>query len=144
MTPDTLSDPTPRSAAPLCACRRAGFSLVEIVIAVIVLAFGVLGLAGTTIWIVRQTTLGEVTMERTVALQTSIERLRAADYDELVNGSATEGRFTVSWSVSTGNRSKLVEFVTTGPGLGSGASGPPQLQQVVADTFVYRFYDENE
>ncbi|MDT8367892.1 MAG: hypothetical protein RQ745_01705 [Longimicrobiales bacterium] len=140
--PDTSSDAAPRDA-PHRGERCAGFSIVEIVVAVILLAFGVLGLAGTTIWVVRQTTLGEVTMERTIALQTSIERLRALPYDAIVGGSATEGRFTVSWSVSAESRSKLVEFVTTGPGLASGASGPPQLQQAVADTFVYRFYDEN-
>ena len=43
---------------------KAGFSLVELVMAIFVLAFGVLGLATTTLFVTRQLTLSEVTTAR--------------------------------------------------------------------------------
>lgn len=60
---------------------RAGFTLVEVMVAIIVLTIGVLGLAGTTMYLVRQTTLSELTTERSAALQSVIEELRATPYD---------------------------------------------------------------
>ena len=109
-------------------------------VALIILTVGVLGLAATTIWTVRQTTLSELTTERSAAVQTVVERLRASDYAALANGSDSVGRFTVSWDVVDGNRSKLVSLITVGPGLSSG-SGMPSLSGNVADTFSYRIME---
>lgn len=120
---------------------RAGFTLIEVIVALMVFTVGVLGLAATTYWATRQTTLGDVTTDRTAALQTVIERLRATDYALVADGSHTEGAFEVDWSVATETRSKLITFVTTGPGMASGGgSGLPRLTGSVPDTFVYRIY----
>lgn len=116
---------------------RGGFSLVEVIVALIILTVGVLGMAATTMLVVRQTTLSEMTTERSAALQTVIERLRSEDYETLSSGADTVGRFDVNWSVTTGVRTKQVEIVTVGPGLTS-ASGVPTLASAVADTFEYR------
>lgn len=116
---------------------RRGFTLVEVVVALIILTVGVLGLAGTTVWVVRQSTLAELSTERAAAVQTVVEQLRASDYASLTAGSDSVGRFDVSWSVTNASRSKLVTLVTVGPGLSSG-SGMPSLTGSVADTFAYR------
>jgi len=119
--------------------RRNGFTLVEIIVAMIILTVGVLGLASTTVYVVRQTTMAELSTERTAALQTVVERLRASDYDALASGSDSVGVFEVTWSVSTGNRSKLLTVVTLGPGMASGGgTGMPHPSGEVADTFAYR------
>lgn len=119
--------------------RRAGFTLIEVMVALIILTVGVLGLASTTIYVVRQTTMAEMATERTAALQTVVERLRASDYDALTSGTDSVGQFDVEWTVSTGNRSKLVTVVTVGPGMQSGGgSGMPHPSASVADTFAYR------
>ena len=120
--------------------ERAGFSLVEVIVALIVLTIGVLGLAGTTVLVVRQTTLAEVTTERSAALQSVIERLQSEDYATMSDGSETVGRFDVKWTVTPGVRTKQVEIVTVGPGLTS-ASGVPALGTAVADTFQYRMME---
>lgn len=120
---------TPRS--------RAGFTLVEVIVALIILTIGVLGLAGTTALAVRQVTLADITSERSAALQSAIEGLRRMPYADVANGSDSIGRFDVSWTVSETQRTKTVRIVTVGPGLGSGA-GMPGLRGNVADTFVYR------
>ena len=128
----------PTSAAPSAPpSDRGGFTLIEVMVALIILTVGVLGLAGTTVWVVRQSTLAELTTERSAAVQTVVEQLRASDYTGLAAGSDSVGRFDVSWSVAAGNRSKLVTVVTVGPGLSSG-SGMPSLTGSVADTFAYR------
>ena len=119
---------------------RGGFTLIEVMVALIILTVGVLGLAATTIWVVRQGTLAELTTERTAAVQTVVERLRASDYTTLAAGSDSVGRFAVEWAIVDGNRSKLVNLVTVGPGLTSG-TGMPSLSGNVADTFSYRIME---
>lgn len=120
--------------------KRGGFSLVEVMVALVVLAIGVLGLAATTMYAVRQTTLSEITTERSAALQSVIEQLRATDYADLQSGSEEVGRFKVKWSTTTGVRTTLVEIVTLGPGLTS-ASGVPAMAPEVVDTFRYRIME---
>jgi prepilin-type N-terminal cleavage/methylation domain-containing protein len=125
-----------RSAEP-----RTGFTLVEVVVALIILTVGVLGLAATTMYVVRQTTLSELTTERSAALQSVIEELRATPYEELSSGSDELGNFKVEWTVTQGQRTKLVNIVTVGPGLTS-ASGVPSLGASVIDTFAYRIMEQ--
>lgn len=117
---------------------RAGFTIVEIVVAMVILTVGVLGLAGTTMYVVRATTYGDLTTERSAALQSVVERLRSVEYDSVLASSDSIGSFAVSWTVQTASRSKLVRIITTGPGLKTSASGPPLIRPSVADTFEYR------
>ena len=120
---------------------RAGFTLVEVMVALIILTIGVLGLAATTMHGVRQTTLSELTTERSAALQSVIEELRATPYEKLSSGSDEVGIFKVEWTVTQGQRTKLVNIVTVGPGLTS-ASGVPSLGASVIDTFAYRIMEQ--
>ena len=123
--------PTPRGP-------RAGFSLVELVIAVIVLTFGVLGLAGTTALVVRQITLSDVNTEREAALQTVVERLRATSTGSISSGSTTVGSYTIGWAVtdSSNAKSRTVRVITTGPGMDR-TTAVPQISASVADTFNF-------
>lgn len=125
---------------PGASMARSGFTFVEVVIAVIVLAVGVLGLAGTTAYIIRQVTLSDVTSRRAAALQDVLERVRAADYTTLASGSASVPPFTTTWTVADdGSRSKVVTVIRNGPGLHSTVANPfPMLRPDVIDTFTYR------
>ena len=119
---------------------RGGFSLVELVMALIVLAFGVLGLATTTLLITRELTLAQATTVRTAALQSVIERIRATPYDSVNAGADTIGPTTVSWTTSaTTAQSKSVSIVSVGPGLASASASQPtlMLSNSVADTILY-------
>lgn len=119
---------------------RAGFTMVEVIIAIVILAIGVLGLAGTTAYIVRQVTLADVMTKRAMALQTIVERVQATPFTDLVAGSDSVGMYHVRWAVAAeGPTTTLVTIVTRGPGLQSTVSDPmPILGPDVADTFVYR------
>jgi prepilin-type N-terminal cleavage/methylation domain-containing protein len=116
--------------------HRNGFSLVELIVALVLLAFGVLGFATTTTFAIRQVSLADVSTERSAAYQHVIERLRATSPNTITSGTEAIGSYTVSWSVtdSTG-LSKTVQVITLGPGLSRGMGvGLPSLQGNVYDT----------
>lgn len=114
-----------------------GFSLIEVIIAIVVLTVGILAMAGTTSLVVRQVTIAEATSDRAAVLQTTIERLRGIDFDLVADGTATEGPFTVDWTVTGTSPVLTVEVVTTGPGVETVPGAGPRLSNTVADTFRY-------
>lgn len=118
---------------------RAGFSLVELIVAILILAVGVLALAGSTAFVIRTVTVSDLNTQRAAALQTAVETLRAQPFTSLAAGSDTIAPFVVDWSVSTsGYNARIIEFVTTGPGLQApGSGGMPVLSPEAADTFRY-------
>lgn len=112
--------------------------MIEVIIAMVVLTVGVLGLAGTTGLVVRQTNLSDLMTERAAAFQTAIDRLQGMDYDSVTTGADSVGIFHVTWSsVDDGSQNKVVTLITTGPGLGGG-SGVGTMTATVADTFTFR------
>ncbi len=116
---------------------RSGFSLIEVVVGVMLLAVGVLGLGGTTAHVVRQITLSDLMTERSAAFQTTIDRLQSLPYDSVTSGADSGGIFAIRWaSVADGPQNKIVTIVTTGPGLGGTAF--PTNEPAVADTFQFR------
>jgi prepilin-type N-terminal cleavage/methylation domain-containing protein len=117
---------------------RGGFTMVEVIIAMIILTVGVLGLAGTTAYVVRQVTLADLMTERAAAFQTIIDRIQSMDYDNVDTGSDSVGVFAVKWSaVNDGAQNKIVTIITAGPGLDPSANGPA-LGSTVVDTFTFR------
>lgn len=118
---------------------RAGFTLVEVIIAIVVLAFGLLGLAGTTALVVRQVNLAEIATERSLVTQSTLERIQALPYDSILDGSGSMGSFKVSWTVvAPSSQWKALELITTGPGMSISSSGYPLLVNTVADTITHR------
>ena len=120
------------------ARKKGGFSLIEVILAMMILTIGVLGLAGTTAYIVRQITLSDLMTERTAAFQTIVDRLQSLPYDSVTSGTDSIGIFAVRWSSSpNGSQNKTVTIVTAGPGI-SNASGQPFNDPQVLDTFIFR------
>ncbi len=119
---------------------EAGFSLVELVMSILVLAFGVVGLATTTLFVTRQLTLAEVTTARVTTIQSVMERIRATPYDSISAGGDTIGRLVVSWTPTvTTAQTQAVRIVTVGPGLAPISEGQsPMLSSAVADTVTYK------
>lgn len=115
-----------------------GFSIVELVVAILILAIGVLGLAGTTALVIRQVTLSDVNTERAAALQSVIEQIRSTPYAMVAPGSRSVGEFDVAWSIvdSTG-QTRTIRVVTQGPGLETDSVALPTLSRNVHDTFSF-------
>lgn len=117
--------------------RSGGFTMIEVIVAIVILAIGLLGLAGTTTYIVRQITLSDLMTERTAAFQTVVDRLQSAPYGSMASGSDSVGIYQVDWtSVDNTSQDMTVTIVTTGPGLSSGS--PPTIAAQVVDTFEFR------
>lgn len=120
--------------------QKNGFSLIELVMALIVLAFGVLGLATTTLLVTRQLTMASIATGRAAAIQSVIERIRATPFDSLGSGGDTIGPTVLSWSPTDSTaQSKALQIVSVGPGMTSVSPGrpTPMLSDVVADTLMY-------
>ena len=114
---------------------QAGFSLVELVMAIFVLAFGVVGLATTTFNVTRQLTLAEVTTARAAVVQSVMERIHATAFDSIGEGGDTIGPMMVSWTVTDSTaQTKALRIVTVGPGR---ASMSQSLSSAVSDTATY-------
>lgn len=116
---------------------RAGFSLVEVIVALLIFTVGVLGLAGTTGYVMRQSQLSSIATERAQVLQAVIERLNAMEYADVVAGSWTVGTYSARWTVDAQNSSKEIVITTTGPGVVTGG-GLPEISNSVVRTFTYR------
>ncbi len=116
-----------------------GFTMVEVVFAIMILAVGLMGMAGTTALVGRQLTMADLATERSVALQATIERLQALPFDQLTDGSDSVGVYDVTWAVTnpTGQWAAL-EIVATGPGMATSDGGFPMLLNNVPDTFIHR------
>jgi len=111
--------------------------MVEVIVAVVILAIGILGMGGTTAYIVRQVTLSDLMTERAAAFQSTVDRLQSLPYDSVGSGTDSIGVFAVKWSsVADGPQNKVVTIVTVGPGLGNTAF-PTNNPQAV-DTFQFR------
>lgn len=104
---------------------RAGFSLVEVMVALVILTVGVLAMATTTGWVGLQVHAADVRTERNVAYQQVIESLRALNYDSVkdraYSSAETIGAFKVWWEVdSLAWGLANVELYTEGPGWANG------------------------
>ena len=116
--------------------KRSGFSLVELIVAIVILSVGVLSMAGTSTWVVRQITLSRLATERAVARQSAIESIQAGSFERAVGGSGTFGIFDVTWTVTANvGNFKTLQVVTVGLGKPEGAEGMTTLSSEVADTF---------
>jgi prepilin-type N-terminal cleavage/methylation domain-containing protein len=119
---------------------REGFSLIELIIAMIILSVGILAMGASTGYVLGQVRAAELRTDRLTAAQQVAERLRAvdwADLDSACSGPFTVDRFTLSCSVSSPPGAinlKRVELVTTGPAYRNG-----RLVTTAADTMLVSF-----
>ena len=118
----------------------SGTTLVEVMIAVVVLVIGLVGLAQSSVHMVNQVNVSDVRTERVVARQAVIEQLKAMPFDSLVTegaDSASVGGFMVSWSITgvTVN-SRLVQVIARGPGIEEGTV--PLVTSNAVDTVAVR------
>jgi prepilin-type N-terminal cleavage/methylation domain-containing protein len=120
--------------------NRSGLTLVELLVAMVILTVGILGMAAGTGWMIRSVDLTRIDTGRAAATQAGIETVKSAPFAGVGTGSVQEGDFTVSWSVlDEAPNWKLMRFVVVGPGRASGTSGArAAISTAVADTIEYR------
>jgi prepilin-type N-terminal cleavage/methylation domain-containing protein len=103
--------------------NNGGFSLVEVVIAIVILSFGLLAMAASTGYVATQLRSTSFDTQRNLARQQVIEQLRSTIFANLATNTTgqTVGRYTVRWNVTALNSSqRSVQVITAGPAYRSG------------------------
>jgi type IV pilus assembly protein PilV len=102
---------------------RHGFTIIELMIAIVVLSIGVLGLAGTSAMVSRM--IGGAA-QQTIAANVAasrFERMRSRQCSAITSGSATLRGTTETWTVSTvGTALKFVVDTVAWRGAGQSTS----------------------
>ena len=92
---------------------RRGFTLIEMIIAIIVMTIGIMGLASTAGYVAQQMGSGNM---QTVAAALSAkvaDSLSARKCTSLVAGNQTKRGVTISWTVTTASRTRTVDQTVT-------------------------------
>ena len=117
---------------------RAGVSLLETIVAMVLLSYGVLGLVGTNVYVLHQVTVADLNTKRAAAVGSVMERVKAQPFDSVSSGSDTLGLYTLAWTSSAvASRTKLIQLISTGPGSVIGPNGPT-VDPAAVDTLSYR------
>ena len=101
--------------------RKEGFTIVEVLIALVILAVGMLALATTSIFATTQVRVADLKTEQSLAVQEIVEQMRASRFTSLATraeASAVQaGSYAVWWTVTpiNGNLRRVTVF-TRGPG----------------------------
>jgi len=88
-----------------------GHTLVELVVALVILAVGLLGLSATIGAISRMTTASLLAAHARFAAQARIEELLALPPDRLDSGKWRQGELALSWEVGSGEPREIVLVV---------------------------------
>jgi prepilin-type N-terminal cleavage/methylation domain-containing protein len=118
--------------------RQAGFSLIEVIVAMMILSIGILAMGASTGHVMAQIQAAELRTERMGAVRETAETLRGTAWASLestcagdMSGFGTE-HYTVSCSVlQPSSNLKVIQLVTVGPGFEAG-----KFTTTVADTFA--------
>ena len=87
---------------------RRGFTVIEMIIAIMVMSIGIMGLAGTARYVAMQMGNGSTqTVAATFATKIS-DSLSARRCAAIVGGSATKRGVTITWTVADSSRTKWV------------------------------------
>jgi prepilin-type N-terminal cleavage/methylation domain-containing protein len=114
--------------------RANGFSLVEVIIATLVLTVGLFAAAGSATIVAVQMRSSTWETQRTQVKEGVVEELRAAPYSGVQTRTTPRvvGNFELTWDVTALPLSKRVMLVTTGPGYRAGAGARTQVSDTTS------------
>lgn len=97
--------------------NRNGFTIVEVLVAVLILTVGLLGLATTAATVTRMISQGQRYSEAASMAAQRFEILRSQSCSAMAGGSSTQGRYSMTWSVtpSANGNVDTVKVVVTSP-----------------------------
>lgn len=112
--------------------QRDGFSLAELAIAVVILAFGILAMGGATSHFFTQARVADSQTERTAAIEQAAEIIRAIDFGDMASRAQTSpltlNGYQVWWSArNVGSGLFDVMIYTSGRGYLPGSGWSPAV-----------------
>lgn len=90
-----------------------GFSLIELMIAMVILTVGVLGVTASARMVTQMTGSGGRYGGSAAVASSRFEILRASTCTTLANGTATTGKYSESWTIATAGQLKTVTLTIT-------------------------------
>lgn len=105
---------------------RAGFTLAELMVSVVIITVGLLALAGSSIGVLRQMRSGNQAALASIVAQARMETIRSKGCSSLASGTATTRGMSEEWTINPGSVANpnpariaaVVETVTYVPRLG--------------------------
>lgn len=98
---------------------RGGFSLIELMVAIVLLSVGMLALAGSAATIVRTMASAEMETQRTQLVHSRMDALRSGGCGQVGSGSATSGGISLSWTSEAIPRGVVVTIASSYASRGS-------------------------
>jgi type IV pilus assembly protein PilV len=100
---------------------RGGFTVIELLVALVVLSVGLLAMASVMGTLILQTRAADIRTERSFAVQQAAERLRAQSFGSITDRAEADawrvGSYDVWWVVAGGSSTKRqIAVYTKGPG----------------------------
>ncbi len=96
--------------------NERGFTIVEILVAVMILSVGILGLASTAALVTRMIGQGQRYTEASTIANDRFEQLRSMTCADLADGTEAVGGYNVNWQTSAlGNRGANMTVTVTVP-----------------------------
>lgn len=95
--------------------NESGMTIVEVIIAVLIVTVGLLAAAGTMGTVTRMLNRGEMTTTAASHAQDQFETLRALPCSQMQNGTSVRGPFQLGWTVQpapVGNANRIVLTTT--------------------------------
>lgn len=83
--------------------RRDGFTLAEVILAIVILSVGLLALASGSMGVIRQMRAGNQAAVAAMVAQSRIEKMRSKTCTGLSTGSATTNGLSEKWTVTSIN-----------------------------------------
>lgn len=102
--------------------REAGFTLIEVILSISILAFGLLAVASMQVSAIRGNAYADRVTEATILAESRMEQLMADSYVNLASGSEQVGSYTITWTVTENTsgvtaNTKIVQVSISGDGL---------------------------
>lgn len=95
--------------------RSKGFTLIEVLVAMVILSFSLLALAGLMVTTTKNNSFGSNMTEATTFAQDKLEELRAIKWENLSDGNSTDQQggstginYTRNWNVTTNGSLKTI------------------------------------
>ncbi len=100
--------------------QRQGFTLVEVVITVILIVVVMVPLTRLSFTVMRATQYARDVGEALAVGQTQLESFGEMEFESIQSGSETQGKYDLTWTVSTVDDNKLVALEIAWTILGQG------------------------
>jgi len=97
--------------------NRSGFTIVEVLVAVMILTVGILGLATTAGLVTRMISQGQRYTEASTLANERFEILRGERCPAVASGSETRDAYSIAWTVTNvnGGRAREIAVTVTSP-----------------------------